>query len=411
MDDADIGFVAGKHPPESGAFGEDDYTQVFHTYFAQIVRDRTWSALPAGWHNPYSVAAESVVPAPLEHRQLQQYALDEAYALESSKSELLRLLEQWEGRSLSHSEVTLAPSVSSANLLTMATLADLGFRRAVFETPTYYASLDQARMLGLRCIRLPSYRAANFKIALSDFANAIRGNAPCSVWLTQPRFGLGTNQTPEYIEQLAAIIGPDNVLVLDEAAEQNFPSTLSGVRTLQCPMIRTRGIVKGIGLNGLRLACAIHPANWRPAFEQNLETVGASLDRFSLANASALAREPIFFASLLSAARGQVSDAYKAVSTVCIDTPVWPSPIENGYMSLLAIDFAQVGRSYHDMRRALLSACQNRRMPVVLKVSAGFADDESWEGIRLNYFTSKVNVVTSAEILVQAVRDVQQHFG
>ena len=123
-------------------FDEDDYTEIFQSHFAKVVRNRASSALPAGWHNPFSVAAEQVTPTSVQGLQVQQYALDEAYSLEDDKTDILRLVEAWENRSIAYLELTLLPSVSSANLTTMAALAGLGFRRVVFKTPTYYASLS-----------------------------------------------------------------------------------------------------------------------------------------------------------------------------------------------------------------------------------------------------------------------------
>jgi DNA-binding transcriptional MocR family regulator len=162
-------------------------------------------------------------------------------------------------------------------------------------------------------------------------------------------------------------------------------------------------MVKGIGLNGLRIAFAMHPAKWRGAFEDALETAGASLDRFSLANARKFAAEPKLFSSLLMAAREQVEQSQKAADVVMTGTPVTATRVQNGYMGTLMVDLSTFAGSYADNRSALLNACRAHRLPIVLKASAGFAADETWEGVRMNYFTSRDNAVKSAEVLVKAV--------
>ena len=362
----------GSTSHECAWFDSDDYVDVFQKYFAEITRTGTWNALPAGWHNPHSIAADAFSPTKIDRRDLQRYALDEGYALEESKSKILALIDAWEERKTEYAEVTLFPSVSSANLGTIAALANLGFRQHVFETPTYYATLDQVKMLGLSLIRIPSFRSDQFEADLANFEAAIRRLQPCGLWITQPRFGLGSNQQVGRILALARLLGPENVMVIDEAAEQAFPSTLSKLPSLPCPVVRTRGVLKGIGLNGLRIAVAIHPSGWRSAFENVLEPTGASLDRFSLTNAAELAQETRLFSSLLRQANDQVRVLQQELSIVCAGTSIETTRLENGYMGTLMFDFTAMNGTYEQKRRALLEACRSRRMPIVLKASIGF---------------------------------------
>lgn len=386
-----------------GWFADDDYERVNAEYFEQILRDRTWESLPAGWHNPYSSSAEQFRISFLEKEDIQRYTLDEGLALKNEKWPLINLFRAWEGRIIHYNELTLCPSVSTANLIVLFTLKSFGFETVIFETPAYYATLDQARLLGLRSVRLPTYRSNDFQLDCDDVARVIRAAGRCALWLTHPRFGIGINQSLEHVRKLGSLLGTDNALMIDEAAEQNFPSLL---RTLSdevdCPVIRTRGIVKGIGLNGLRAAAIVHPASWRGELERNLEPAGGSLDRFSLVNAGSLAADEALLPTMLAAANAQVRKFQRKISTLSLGSWLRPTPLENGYIGTLMLDLSELPGSYDEKRAVLLDYCRAQRMPIVTRASIGFAFDADWEGVRINYFTPENNVERSVRLLMAA---------
>ncbi len=71
---------------EDTLFAVDDYEEINSRYFAEILKTGSWSALPAGWHNPHSDAAsifEACVP---DKHGLQSYTLDEGDSLAAAKS-------------------------------------------------------------------------------------------------------------------------------------------------------------------------------------------------------------------------------------------------------------------------------------------------------------------------------------
>lgn len=391
-----------------GTFAADDYEEVNETYFSGILRERSWSALPAGWYNPHSRGAEAFVPCAPRREEYEQYALDEGHALGDRKAAVLNLVEAWEDRSVDWDETTLCPSVSAANLLVLRALRKVGVDGIVFETPAYFATVDQAHLLGFEARRVASFREERFEAPPERIARALSDLQRPALWITQPRFGIGTNQCHERVSTLAALLGSKGILIVDEAAEQLFPSHLSGMQKLECDVIRIRGLVKGAGLNGLRISAVLHPGSWRDQMERGLETCGASIDRISLANASDLGADPRLFREMLRLNNLQVREFQALAALVTRGSWVEPTPLENSYIGTLLVDFGRLPGTYAQKRAALLEHCRAIRLPVVLRASIGFAHDPGWEGVRLNYFTPSENVEVAARLLAAAEAPVRR---
>jgi aspartate/methionine/tyrosine aminotransferase len=305
-------------------------------------------------------------------------------------------------------EVTLCPSVSCANLALLCAMKRRGIHRIVFETPAYFATIEQARMLGFDVVRVPSARANGFEVPIDVFVALARAREHSAVWLTQPRFGIGTDQSLQRIQALGAALGHQHSLVLDEAGEQRHPSTLCTIGSLECDVARTRGLVKGIGLNGLRISFILHPRHWREDLERVLETAGASIDRYSLIGAADLASSANLLPSLLAAANDQVCSLRRQLEVQLLGGWAVPTPLHNSYIGTVILDLSDLPGSYMEQRVALLEECRDLAMPVVLRASIGFAFDPSWEGVRINYFTPAENVVETARLLNEAWVGVQR---
>lgn len=386
---------------EPPRYAKDDYEDVNAEFFNDILRTKTWSSLPAGWHNPKSIAAETFQLQQASFGDGLQYALDESFALGDLKEAILNVLGRWEARALAWEELTVCPSVSTANLVVLSALKARGYRHICFESPAYFATPVQAEMLGFEVQRASGTRANDFDIPVSTFVESFSGTRK-ALWLTQPRFGLGTNQDLTKLRELASRLSPDDVIVFDEAAEQMHPSVLSALGPTSCAVLRTRGLMKGIGLNGMRLAAILHPDDWRDVLELMLEPCGASLDRFSLKNFATFAESPLLLPSLLDTANRQASRLRKEAELITLGTWAKPTPLINGYIGSVMLDFRGLPGDYASKRHAFLHYCREQHMPVVMRASIGFPHDDTWEAIRLNYFTPDENVARSAETLVSA---------
>jgi histidinol-phosphate/aromatic aminotransferase/cobyric acid decarboxylase-like protein len=348
------------------------------------------------------------VPSAPRREEYEQYALDEGHALGDRKAAVLHLLGAWEARSVGWNESTLCPSVSAANLLVLRALRKARVDGIVFETPAYFATVDQARLIGFKPRRVPSFRDEGFEAPPDRLTRGLGGLRRPALWITQPRFGIGSNQSHERVRTLAALLGSEGILIIDEAAEQLFPSHLSELRGLGCDVIRIRGLVKGAGLNGLRISAILHPEAWRDQMERGLETCGASIDRISLANAADLASDPKFFGEMLRQNNLQVREFRALAALAARGSWVEPTALENSYIGSLLIDFRGLPGAYAHQRRALLEHCRSIGLPVVLRASIGFAHDQTWEGVRLNYFTPRENVEAAARLLAEAELPVRR---
>jgi Aminotransferase class I and II len=392
---------------DDGHFEPDQYEEINACYFDDILRSRSWAGLPAGWHNPSSAGAAHFQQRLLSGDDVQRYALDEGFALGNEKSAVLHLLSAWEQSSIEWDEATLCPSVSTANLVVLGALREHGIDTLIFETPAYYATLAQARLLGFRVLRIPTFKQSGFETDPAALLKATNENPACAIWLTQPRFGIGTNQNLEKIRKVAAALPNRTILVFDEAAEQLFPSLLSGLGPTACDVIRVRGILKGAGLNGLRLSVIMHLKHWRESMEGLLETAGASLDRFSLANGADIARIPELLPRMLAAANAQVVRLRKSLSVLLVGSWAEATPLENAYIGSILLDFRSLPGTYQAKQTAFLEYCREARLPVVLRASVGFAYDPSWEAVRINYFTPTENVERTGHLIVEGFEAVR----
>jgi histidinol-phosphate/aromatic aminotransferase/cobyric acid decarboxylase-like protein len=392
---------------QDGYFEPDQYEEINARYFEDILRSHSWAALPAGWHNPSSAGALNFRERLLSSDELQRYALDEGFALRDDKAAVLSLLADWERSTLEWDQVTLCSSVSTANLVVLGALRERQIDTIIFETPAYYGTLEQARLLGFRIVRIPTFRHSAFGTPLDTLLAAVREDGRHAFWFTQPRFGVGIDQNVERLQGLAEALSSRDILVFDEAAEQKFPSVLSALGPTSCDIIRTRGMLKGVGLNGLRLSAIIHPKHWRAEMQGLLESAGASLDRFSLVNAADLAKTPELLPRMLAAANSQVIRLRKSLAVLTVGSWAEPTFLENAYIGSILLDFRSLPGTYQQKRTAFLEYCREVRLPVILRCSIGFAYDPDWEALRINYFTPDDNVDRAGRLILEGFEGVR----
>jgi histidinol-phosphate/aromatic aminotransferase/cobyric acid decarboxylase-like protein len=328
---------------------------------------------------------------------LGRYYLDEGCALGATKSAIVSLISAWERRSVSDAAVTLCHSISEGTLSILVAIRRRGVKQIFFETPGYAVTVNQAEYFGFRPVMIPTFRAEKFQ---SDMARFVPSSVPSAIWITQPRMSLGTNQSAEDIQRILERLGPHDFLVIDEATEQEFPSVLRETQVDSHPrMIRIRGVTKGMGLNGLRLAFMLHDPKFRDALESAQEVVGGSLDVFSLRAAVALAGDIHRFTTMLAAARRQTTGLRNKAARATAGSRVVLSPLVNGYMGSAWLALPDPSR-YDLTRHELLSFCRDRRMAVIVGASMRFAFDPTFEAVRLNYFSRDEHILDGVKILV-----------
>jgi len=353
----------------------------------------------SGWRDTHSEAADLMPGVPVDLSRLDRYYLDEGDALGDVKRQILLLLAAWENRPLSGEEVTLAPSVSAANFQVLIALKRRGFNTILFETPAYAVTINQAIHAGFEVISLPTYLREDFHCSFPD--ELLSKHAPCIIWLTQPRMSLGFDQNLTNLADLASRAKGRAVIVIDEATEQRFPSHLrSLMNSNNRHVIRTRGITKGLGLNGLRVACTIHDPELRDAMESTQDVTGISLDYFSLTATGLLGTDVGRFKKMLVAANEQTTRLCQRLQKLVVGSPLTPSDLTNGYIGSLSLRIPP-STANETLRRRLLRYCSENGTFVILGASMRFAYDRDYEFIRVNYFNREHHVIGGVESLLR----------
>jgi aspartate/methionine/tyrosine aminotransferase len=364
-------------------FNTNDYNIIYDRYFRELIASGQVLADPSGWaHSETEISIETLNVVKPE--TLADYLIDNRNLVAAQKQTLLSLLKRWDNTEYDFDDVTVVPSISTASLAVLMLLANQRVNTLYFETPGYYVTLDQASSVGMRFRMIPTYRERGYEFDIKTVCKNRRG--PIAVWLTQPRFALGQNQKVSQITSILSHLDSRDFLVIDETADQAWPSTLSQFKTstIDLNIIKIRGYMKPLGLNALRTAFIIHASRWRHAIQELQWTVGAALDYYSLASAVNIASDASLFCAMLNASRNRVERLHRELSALIYDSPLSLSPMENGYLGALILDWGI--RSSQKGREHLLEECRSWRMPVTLGSAMLFAREPRLEHIRLNYF-------------------------
>lgn len=379
-------------------FRSNDLDDIYYKRFEEIWSSGDIYADPSGWRDTEAIAAELLPAINVDKTALGRYYLDEGNTLGTLKDQIRLLIDGWEQRILSNDEVTLYNSVSTATAASLVTLHRLGLRTIIFETPAYGVTINQARQVGYNVVLVPTYYRDGFRSRVEHYVR--RGRESIVIWLTQPRMSLGIDQDLEFVNNLLDGMSANDVLVIDEATEQCYPARLRHLH--QAPkgsqVVRIRGIVKPIGLNGLRVAAILHSASLRGHLEDSQDVIGASLDFYSLQMAANLAQQNDLFRSMLLAANAQVRALCKKAEALALGSGIVVNRLENGYMGSVLVPFSD-SKKYTQNREALLRWCHSRHMPVILGSNMYFAFDATWEQIRFNYFNRDYNIIRAIEVL------------
>jgi histidinol-phosphate/aromatic aminotransferase/cobyric acid decarboxylase-like protein len=380
-------------------FRRNDFDLIYYDFFQEIWDSGDVYADPSGWQDTETRAASLLPTVHVNEAALGRYYLDEDKTLGSLKNQILQLVEFWEKRSLDWDEITLYNSVSTATAAILVALKRLGARTVVFETPAYGVTVNQAKHSGYKVVLIPTYYRNNFAFTVESAL--LRRSHPVVYWMTQPRMSLGFDQEEGVVERLLGEISADDFLVIDEATEQRCPAVLSRLaeKVRSQRVMRIRGLLKPMGLNGLRLACVFHSDAVRENLENAQDVIGASLDLYSLQMAAELAQKKDLFFTMLSVANAQVTALRRKAELLALGSQIRVSRLVNGYMGSVFIPFKGGKRKYSDNRRKLLSYCRSRRMPVILGSNMLYAFDPEWEQVRFNYFSREHHILRAMEVL------------
>lgn len=376
-------------------FLKDDFERINNKYFKKLRETMKIKADPSYWFNLTSNAS-----AFLGNKNIQKYNSDFYSGLKHYKNRILDFLNIWDEIDYTYDAITLCSSVTSGSLVVLSCLKSIGVEEIMFETPAYFASIDQAEKLGLKVSLMPTYEKNDFRINENHILDCL--SVKKAVWVTQPRFALGTNQSKKDIKKILNVLGPNDYLIIDEATEQYFPSYLNEFNLRKNKnIIKIRSFFKGMGINGPRIAFISHAEELRSIFEIEIEKMQGSLDYFSLNFLFDLLSDIEKFKTMLRIANEQVVENYKTINLISMGSLVNPTEIENGYIGSASIDISHLGMKYLKSREYLLKYCNANHVPVIVGASMRFAIQEKKEFIRLNYFNDTDDLIRGVEILTK----------
>jgi hypothetical protein len=375
-------------------------------YFADIVRDKSWSALPSGVIDTFVPSKELYGRFVFEADDFRGYRLDSDDYLAADKSIIGAALSRIEGKTLLDADFTLCPSVSMGLLFTMLAMRRKDIGTVVAELPAYFGCIDQAVALGLRTLLWPTLPTERYSIMPED-VRYIRQklDGPILLLLTQPRYTMGYLRPPEFFADVRAELRAGDLLVVDEAADQSVLASLGKLDfDGAVPLIRIRGLLKGLGLNSARVAAIFHPNEWRPWFSDIVDYAGGNFDSASLKVATSICSEPKQYADLLSAAQRYVQGQKLKLDSLLRGLPMALSPLESGYIGTAHVSFDVPKSTFFAERARFLAICREERMPVVVGSSMYFPYDFQSEMFRINYFVPEEGIFQSGRAISNVIR-------
>lgn len=379
-------------------FVPDDFERIQKKYFDEIIEKNNQISDISYWYNSTSKAANLG-----EYNKFVAYKSDYGNSLKEQKKSILECVENWDKTSYDYHDFTLCSSATSASLIILTFLkSSLGIKNIVFESPCYFASVEQAKSLGFNTIIAATYIKDNFFFELK---NKYFEDEPKVVWITQPRFGLGYNQEKEYLDEIIEGLNKKDIIIIDEATEQYFPSYLHNYNfNRDHRIIKFRSFFKGMGINGPRISYILHGRGLRKEMQRHLENVQGSIDIFSLNFAKELTGNLLKFKKMLRIANQQVISLRDQIQTYCINSNIELIKIENGYIGSIAYKYnsKDKGWSYFKRREELLKLCASLNLPVILGAMMNFAKDPDYEFIRVNFFNEETQLLNGIRVLTSS---------
>lgn len=364
-------------------FESDNFDEILEKYFSDFSIYDMLDSDVSYWHNVSSKAL-NVLPI---NKQSQFYKSDYQKGLGESKEKILFGLSKWENYNISYNECTLCTSATMASLISLVFLKRKGIKKIIFETPSYFASIIQAQLLDFEVILVPTYFQNNYKFDLP--IKYLNDKTAKAIWLSQPRFALGKNQSVNEIINLYSQLKKDDFLVIDEANEHLFPSIINEINpTTYSKIIKFRSLFKPLGLNGPRISCIFHNSLYRGMFEDAMDIMQGGIDYNSIMLAEKLYSNPSQLECCLQTVHKQIMDLKLKSEVIIQNTKLTLSQLENGYLGTLHVHFNNE-LSIDCNRKDLLLYCKKIKMPIILGSSMYYAFEPNIEHIRLNYFINE----------------------
>jgi histidinol-phosphate/aromatic aminotransferase/cobyric acid decarboxylase-like protein len=325
-------------------------------------------------------------------REVTSYHNDSTQSGIEAKKNIINLVNAIDEIKVDLENITLTPSITSSSFITLKALSDLGVKRIWMETPCYYATLFQAKSLGMEIKLIPSYLQNNFQWELPSVG---KNDA---VWITQPRISISMNQDDEHLKKLIDNASNNYYLVVDEATELGLPSKLSKLSIENNEfVIRLKGVYKPLGINGPRVAYIIHGGKTGSVIKKWVWTFHGGIDAMSIRSIPACIREINDYKMLIGQTKEKASKAFRLIETHLLGKGFKIIGYENGYTTCLVTKLIdeKSNNSFDLARIKLITRLKNQGIQPVLGPSMYFAHDGTHEYVRFNLLTDLNAFITA----------------
>ena len=383
---------------------EDDYFQVWHR-FEDIIRSKSWNVLPAGIETQ---AEPPDYPIPNVHIQsskdLHCYNMDVRGRLDTHKKHAISFYHQLFGESFETDEITLFPSSTQAMLAVLMSRNEDASHNIVFETPSYFGGIYQAKHLGYTPRLLITSESEEFE-ADQDSAQILlqEVGARFILILTEPKFATGHKRNYARLKRFLGSLPKTVIVVVDEAPTLEFgirEDYNDALRSFSGDIYRIRGITKGLGLNGVKAAVLKHPRIQRSSLSSVHDTISGSLDAYSLKYIEAISQVPQAFNGMLEAAKKTVKSNAKLFAALVEDKHILTAKIDSGFFGAAKIDLGNYAASEFPARRELfLAHAEKLQTPLVSGTSLYLPSDRRYEWVRINFYLERSELIKSAQVL------------
>jgi len=266
----------------SGFLKQNDLFEIQKKYYDQFVSIGNIAADLSGWeYSPDALTPQITTSTPTD-TQLSRYYADTARKISDFKEPLRKLVAAWEMKDVPYDEFSLLPSTTIAMSLVIATLEEYGVKRVVFETPCYFAALENTKSRGWDIEFVQPIDVTKGRLDVSEILRTLESDNTC-LWLHQPRYSVGNDLASDDFAAIAPAIYGNRFLVVDEANDDSFPSKISQALSVipKQKLFRIKSLVKALGLNGINLSLILHDETHREALIDNMWRLGGTLDYFS----------------------------------------------------------------------------------------------------------------------------------
>ena len=382
-------------------FMPDDFDRIYQKYFARLKQSGSVRFDPSGWLNTFTEASNLYeFGKNISGKEIIPYYSDYHDQLSAHKESITKLLSVWDNYKYSNDEYTLCSSVTLGSLIVLAALMKKNVRTVFFETPAYFASISQAKSLGMNSHLIPTYLDQNFSLKLN--LNDLKNEGPFVLWVTQPRMSLGINQDFQGLKDIYNKMPEDSYIVIDEATEQLFPSQLREFNPDEFPrIIKIRNFYKGMGINGIRLSFIAHHKSLQSDMQRELENFQGAIDYFSLSNITHHSQNIDRFKAMMDIANQQTKSLRSNIARRFENEFITVNKLENGYIGSISVDLSGFKENYRTNRENLLKYCFEHGMPIIVGATMKFAYHDQREFIRINYFKPAQEIEGAMEILTQ----------